>query len=318
MIMGAAFTLALCAGAAQAYPDKPVRVIVPTAAGGSTDLVARIFQLTLDRTKALPQPLAIVNNGAAGGTVGTRMIKDAEPDGYTIGVWHMGLLTAPAMGVVDYDHTAFEMVAQVGRIQIGLGVRDDSRFKTGKELIDAARAQPNTVTFATNIGLLPHFVPLMMSTEAGGSFRYVQSGGGAVRLKSLLGGHTEATLFSVPEFLLFKAQGVRPVLLFSEKRTPLIPDLPAITELGLKTIFEERILVLAPKGTPATHIRTLATALKAAMEDLDLVRRFDEQGIERVFVEGPALKATLDEASARVKAVAEEVRRQQAADKKSN
>lgn len=301
---------------ALAYPDKPIRVIVPTAAGGSTDLVARIFQLTLDRTKGLPQPFTIVNNGAAGGTVGTRMIKDADPDGHTIGIWHMGLITAPAMGVVDYDHNAYELIAQVGRIQIGLAVREDSRFKTAKDLVDAAKAQPNTITLAMNIGLLPHFVPLMFATEAGFTFRPVQAGGGAPRLKSLMGGHTEVSLFSVPEFINFKPQGVRPIVLFSATRTPLLPDLPAVTELGYKTTFEERILVLAPKGTPADRVKTVAAALKAAMDDPDLIKRFDEQGIERVFVEGPAFRATLDEASARVKAVAEEVKKQQAAEKK--
>jgi tripartite-type tricarboxylate transporter receptor subunit TctC len=301
---------------ALAFPEKPIRVIVPTGAGGSTDLVARIVQMTLDRTKGLPQPLTVVNNGAAGGVVGTRMIKDAEPDGYTIGIWHMGLITAPAMGVVDYDHNAYELVAQVGRIPIGLAVREDSRFKSVKDLVAAAKEQPNTVTVAMNIGLLPHFVPLMFANEAGVSFRFVQAGGGAPRLKSIMGGHTEVSLFSVPELINFKPQGIRPIVLFSNTRDPRLPDLPIVTDAGYKTTFEERILVLAPKGTPADLVRTIAAALKAAMDDPDLVKRFEEQGIERVFIEGPALKATLDEASTRVKAVAEEVKKQQAAEKK--
>jgi putative tricarboxylic transport membrane protein len=302
--------------AALAFTDKPIRVIVPTAAGGSTDLVARIVQMTLERTKGLRQPLTVVNNGAAGGVVGTRMIKDAEPDGYTIGVWHMGLITAPAMGVVDYDHHAYELVAQVGRIPIGLAVREDARFKSVKDLLATAKEQPNTVTVAMNIGLLPHFVPLMFANEAGVSFRFVQAGGGAPRLKSIMGGHTEVSLFSVPELINFKPQGIRPIVLFSNTRDPRLPDLPTVTDAGYKTTFEERILVLAPKGTPADRVKTIAAALKAALDDPDLAKRFEEQGIERVFIEGPALKATLDEASARVKAVAEEVKKQHATEKK--
>jgi tripartite-type tricarboxylate transporter receptor subunit TctC len=298
------------------YPEKPIRVIVPSAAGGSTDLVARILQLTLERIKGLPQPLAVVNNAAAGGVVGTRTIRDAEPDGYTIGVWHMGLLTAPAMGVVDYDHTAFESVAQVGRIQVGLGVREDSRFRSAKDLIEAAKAQPNTVTVATNIGLLPHFVPLMLANEAGVSFRFVQAGGGALRLKSLLGAHTEVTLFSLSELITFKASGVRPLVLFTDKRNPAAPDIPAVTEAGYRTAFDERILVLAPKGTPADRVKVLADAFRAAMDDPDLVKRFGEQGIERAFLTGPALRTALDEANAQVRAVAEEVKRQQQAEPK--
>ncbi|MBM3524814.1 MAG: hypothetical protein FJX57_17850, partial [Alphaproteobacteria bacterium] len=161
---------------AAAYPDKPIRVIIPVVAGGSTDLVARLFQATIDRIKALPQPMAIVNNGAAGGVVGTRMIKDAEPDGHTIGVWHMGLLTAPAMGVVEYDHTAYELIGQIGAVPIGLAVKTDSPIKSVTDLIAAAKARPGEVTAAMNVGLLPHFVPLMLAHETGVKFRFVQSG----------------------------------------------------------------------------------------------------------------------------------------------
>jgi putative tricarboxylic transport membrane protein len=313
VIAGLALLGAMAAVEARAdYPDKPVRVIVPTAAGGSTDLVARIMQMTLDRTKGLPQPLVVVNNGAAGGTVGTRMIKDADKDGYTIGIWHMGLLTAPAMGVVDYDHNAYELVGQIGRIQIGLGVPESSPYKTIQDLVAAAKAKPDTVTVATNIGLLPHFVPLMFAKDAGISFRFVQSGGGAVRLKSLLGGHTEMSLFSVPEFVNFKANGIRPLVVFSEERSPLLPDVPTAKELGWPTIFEERILVLAPKGTPPERLKVLAEAMKASLDDPDVVERYKAQGIDRVFIPGPELQKVLDDTNVGIKVVAEEVKRAQA------
>ncbi len=90
-------------------------MIIPIAAGGQTDVVARLLQLTIDKKKLLPQPIVVVNNAAAGGTTGTRQVKDSEADGYTVGMFHMGLLTAPAMGVVDYDHSAFELIGQIGR-----------------------------------------------------------------------------------------------------------------------------------------------------------------------------------------------------------
>ena len=118
----AAATLPMAARGARAsgFPEKPIRTIIPIAPGGQTDVLARLLQQTIDKNKLLPQPLVIVNNAAAGGTAGTRTVRDAEADGYTIGMFHMGLLTAPAMGVVDYDHTAFEMIGQVGRTPIGL------------------------------------------------------------------------------------------------------------------------------------------------------------------------------------------------------
>jgi tripartite-type tricarboxylate transporter receptor subunit TctC len=290
----AAAPFAVGPASAAGYPEKPVRLIVPIAAGGQTDVVARLLQQTIDRRKLLPQPLVVVNNAAAGGTTGTRQVKDAEADGYTIGMFHMGLLTAPAMGVVDYDHGAFELIGQVGRTEVGMGALADGRFKTIQQAIAGAKEKPETVTVAMNIGLLPHFVPLMFEQDAGIRFRYVQAGGGAVRLRSLLGKHTEVSLFAGPEFVLFKPQGIKPLVMFSEARLPELPDVPTAKELGISTVFEERVIAFAPKGTPRDSIVVIANALRAAMDDPDLVERYKGLGIDRVFIGGDALKGVLD------------------------
>jgi tripartite-type tricarboxylate transporter receptor subunit TctC len=297
---------------AAGYPEKPVRLIVPIAAGGQTDVVARLLQQTIDRKKLLPQPLVVVNNAAAGGTTGTRQVKDADADGYTVGVFHMGLLTAPAMGVVDYDHAAFEMIGQVGRTEVGMGGLADGRFKTIQEAIAAAREKPDTVTVAMNIGLLPHFVPLMFEQDAGIRFRYVQAGGGAVRLKSVLGRHTELSLFSGPEFVLFKSQGIRPLVMFSEARAPELPDVPTAKEIGVGTAFEERIIAFAPKGTPPDRLAVIATALRAALDDPELTERYKGLGIDRVFIDGSALRQTLDTLKPSITRVGEAVRKARA------
>lgn len=291
-----------------AYPEKPIRIIVPVAAGGSTDLVARLFQMTIDRLKLLPQPLVIVNNSAAGGTVGTRMIKDAEPDGYTLGIWHMGLLTAAAMGVTDYDHTAFDLVGQVGSIEIGLAVKSDSKIQSLKDLVAEAKSRPGQVSAATNIGLLPHFVPLMFAREAGVEFRWVQAGGGSVRLRSVLGNHTEFSLFSVPEFVTFGPQGIRPLVVFSEARYPRVADVPTARELGYNFTFSEAILWLAPKGTPQARIDVIAKAIEAAMRDDEFKKRYEEQGIEPAYIPGTRIRSVLDQRMVGIKAVAAQVK----------
>lgn len=308
-VLGLAVAAAVGAPApVAAFPDKAIRIIVPVAAGGSTDLVARIFQMTIDRLKLLPQPLVIVNNAAAGGTVGTRMIKDAEPDGHTLGIWHMGLLTAAAMGVTDYDHTAFDLVGQVGAIEIGLGVKSDSKVMSLKDLVAEAKARPGQVSAATNIGLLPHFVPLMFAREAGIDFRWVQAGGGAVRLRSVLGSHTEFSLFSVPEFVTFGPQGIRPLVVFSENRHPRVAGVPTASELGYKFAFSEAILWLAPKGTPQARIDVVAKAIETAMRDPEFKKRYEEQGIDPAYIPGARLKAVLDHRMTGIKAVAAQVK----------
>jgi len=314
-LIGGALTLAvsvvsLAAAPAFAYPEKPIRIVVPVAPGGSTDLVARLFQMTIDQKKLLSQPLVIVNNAAAGGTVGTRMIKEAEPDGYTMGIWHMGLLTAAAMGVTDYDHTAFDLVAQVGAIEVGLAVKSDSKIMSLKDLIAEAKARKGEVSAATNIGLLPHFVPLMLGREAGVEFRWVQAGGGAIRLRSVLGNHTEFSLFSVPEFVTYGPQGIRPLTVFADARHPRIPDVPTAKEAGYNFTFSEAILWLAPKGTPQARIDVMAKAIEGAMQDAEFKKRYDEQGVDPAYIPGARLKAVLDQRMVGIKAVAAQVKPQ--------
>jgi tripartite-type tricarboxylate transporter receptor subunit TctC len=294
------------------YPEKPVRMVIPIAPGGQTDVVARLLQLTIDKRMLLPQPIVVINNAAAGGTTGTRQVKDSEPDGYTIGVFHMGLLTAPAMGVVDYDHDAFELIGQIGRTQVGMGGLADGRFKTIQDVLAEAKAKPDTITVAMNIGLLPHFVPLMFQQDAGIRFRYVQSGGGAVRLKSVLGRHTELSLFSGPEFLLFQAQGIKPLVVFSDARTPELPDVPTAKELGIGTVFEERVIAFAPKGTPKDRLDVIAAALRAAMDDSEVVERYKGLGIDRVFIDGARLRGLLDGLKVPISKVGEAVRKAKA------
>lgn len=311
---GAAPFAASLASAAS-YPEKPVRLIVPIAAGGQTDVVTRLLQQAIDKKKLLPQPIVVVNNAAAGGTTGTRQVKDSEPDGYTIGVFHMGLLTAPAMGVVDYDHSAFELIGQVGRTEVGIGGLAGGRFKTIQEAIAAAKEKPETITVAMNIGLLPHFVPLMFEQDAGIRFRYVQAGGGAVRLKSILGKHTELSLFSGPEFLLYQSQGIKPLVMFSGARAPELPDIPTAKEIGVGTVFEERVIAFAPKGTPKDRVDVIATALRAAMDDPELVERYKGLGIDRVFIDGPALRHLLDSVKGPITRVGEAVRKARAEQK---
>jgi tripartite-type tricarboxylate transporter receptor subunit TctC len=231
-------------------------------------------------------------------------------------MFHMGLLTAPAVGVVDYDHTAFELIGQVGRTQVGLGCLEDSRFKSIQDVLTEARAKPETITVAMNIGLLPHFVPLMFQHDAGVRFRYVQAGGGAVRLKSILGKHTELSLFSGPEFLLYKSQGVRPLVMFSEARAPELPDVPTAREAGVPTVFEERIIVFAPKEAPRANLDLVARALRGAMEDPEVAARYKGLGIDGVFIEGPRLKAILDGLKGPITKVGDVVKQAQAEQRK--
>lgn len=215
--------LGIAAAAAPAlaeYPEKPIRVIVPTQAGGGMDSTARILQRHIEEQGGVK--LAVVNMPGAGGTIGTRAIMEAEPDGYTIGFWHEGLITSAAMGVIDYDHTAFEVLGSTGYADLGFGVGKDNPIDSFEKLLEAAEADPDSVTCATNVGLPVHFVPLMVADEADVDFRYVQVGGGAKRMPSVVAAHTDFAIFGALEFVQFEEAGLRPIVIFAEERSAVV------------------------------------------------------------------------------------------------
>ena len=276
-------------------------MIVPTGAGGAIDAIARIFQRAFEKQALTRDKLVVVNLNGAGGTIGTRRLKDSPPDGYTIGLWHDGIVTSAAMGVVDFDHGAFEVLGATGYADIGLAVKADGPYKSFADLLAKAKAAPNTVTCATNIGLPVHFIPMMVAEAAGAEFRYVQVGGGAQRLASILGGHTDFALFSVLEFLKFAPQGLKGVVTFTQERVPEVKDIPAIAEHGLKVFMQSPRIWLAPKGTPADRLATLRALMKKAMADRQVGAELERLGLAPVWVEAPEVIAKLDESRDQVK-----------------
>jgi len=294
--------------AAADYPEKPIRVIVPTATGGSIDMNARLFERVFETAGLLKQPLTIINVTGAAGGVGLRQVKDAAPDGYTIGVWHNGLVLANVMGVIDFDQDAFAIIAQTGSSGLGFGVRDDAPWRTLPELIAGAKAKPDTIRNAMNVGLPVHVAALMLGRETGARFRYVQTGGGSQRLASLLGGHTDFSGFSPQELIAFKAQGIRPLAVLTEARVPQLPDVPTAREGGIDLTWTEERFWIAPKGTPPDRLRFLAATLKQAIERPEVQAWFAEQAIEPSFAEGEAARAKLVAVADKLRPIAAELK----------
>lgn len=287
--------LAAGVAAADDYPTKPVRVIVPTNAGGSVDAVARIIQRYVDTSNVLGQKLAVVNMAGAGGTLGTREVRDAEPDGYTIGLWHEGLITSAVMGVADHDHTDFRVLGITGYSEIGLGTGVDNEIQTYDDLIAKAKANPDTVLVATNVGLAVHFVPLMFQEKAGIELHYVQVGGGAKRFPSVVGGHTDVAIFAVSEFIKWKDSGLKPLVIFSEERMPELPDAPTAREKGVDLVANGMRIWVAPKGTPDDIVAKLSDTLRQAVESDEGKAAFVDAGFRPVFIGPEETVAILDE-----------------------
>lgn len=291
-----------------AFPEKPVKVIVPVKPGGTIDTVARIFQKTIDENKLLPVPMAVVNKPGAAGAVGTRTVKDSEPDGYTIVIFHSGVVTAAASGVTDFDHNHFEIIAKTGEMPMGLGTAKDSSLNTVADLISGAKEAPGgAFKYATNIGLPVHFLPLMVADQAGIKFGPVQAGGGVNRLNSVVGGHTKFGVFSVLDFLKYDAAGLQPVVLFAPERHAKLPNVPTAKESGYDVSWVEMRMWLAPKGTPKDRVDILAKALGDAMKAPELLKTFGELGMDATFGDGDSVKADLDDRLKRVKHIVDTV-----------
>lgn len=280
--------------AAQNYPDRPLRIIVPTGAGGDIDSIARSFQREFEAMGLFPS-VVVLNQPGGGGTIGTRAIKEADADGYSIGLWQAGIVTSRAMGIVDYDHTSFEILGGTGAASTGIGIRDDSAFADMPSLVESLRANPQSVTFATNIGLPVHFIPMMFAEEAEIEFRFAQIGGGADRLASILGGHTDVSMFSTSEFLRFAESGIRPLMLFSAERDDKLPDVPTARELGFDFSTNDGRIWLAPLGVPQDRLDYLVDAIGQVLQDPEVRASFESLGLSPEFRPADLVREDLDD-----------------------
>lgn len=286
------------------YPEQPIQLIVPFAAGGGTDTFARIIKKAIEDNKLLPQPLVIVNIDGAGATIGSRRAKDADPDGYTLMVLHNAILTAKYSGTVDYGPEAFEPVAGTGEVGMVITVTDQSPYRDLRELMAAAKAEPNSITFGANMGALTHFAGLQLEKEApGAAFQYTQIGGGAKRFADLKGGHIDVTGFSIEEFARFRSEGLRGLAFFGVERHPAAPDVPTGREQGFDVISNNTFYWWFSEGTPQHCVDVMAEALRQAMQTDYVRRRMAEIYCEPVYFRGEELRERLREATRRIASI---------------
>ena len=284
--------LALVAGSAlaQAFPTKPVQLMVAYPAGGSTDIAARIVASIAE--KDLGQSIVVVNKGGAGGQVGWTEMSRAKPDGY-----YIGFINLPALNTVILDpdrKAAFKEDAFMPVINQVLDpgiiwVKGDSPYKNLKDLIDAARKNPQKISAATT-GILSddHLAILMMEEAAPGAmFRIVHFEGGAPVMTAVMGGHIDCAFDNVGSvFRRIRTGELRALAVMDTQRSPFIPDVPTMPELGYKTVISSSTRGIAvPKGTPPPVIKRLEQSLKKAMDDPEHLKKMEEAGLQlRVMV----------------------------------
>jgi tripartite-type tricarboxylate transporter receptor subunit TctC len=253
---------------AQDYPNRPIRVIVPTPAGGPVDVMARVLANALPAV--LGQNVFIENKPGAGNTTGSRQAAAADPDGYTLMVSAAsGLIMSPMIVKnAGYDASSFAPVALVAETPQVLVVNPQLPFKSVAELLAYARANPGKLNYSTGgIGTLPHLNAELFKSVSGTNILHVPYKGGGPSLTAVVAGEVQMTFDTVSTSLQLIQDGkLRALAIVGPKRAPELPDVPAMPEVGFPALTSGAwTALMAPHDTPPAIIARLNTATNAAL-----------------------------------------------------
>lgn len=272
-------TAALISGAAmaQAYPVKPIRLVVPLAPGGTTDLIARMVAERM--SPILGQPVVIENRGGAGGTIASNHVAKSEPDGYTLLMGTIGTAAiAPAMyASLPYDpEKDFEAVSLLTTGQFVLAVNPSVPAKTLGEFLSLAREKPGTLSYGSaGNGSTLHLGMELLKQNAGINIVHVPYRGSGPMVVALVGGEIQAGLPDIPSALPFIESGkLRPLAVTSADRSTILLDIPTLAESGFKDYSVTVWLgIYAPAGTPRAIVDKLNESIALAVQDENLKMR---------------------------------------------
>jgi len=269
--------------AAEEFPVKPIRLIVPFPAGGPNDIIARVIGQRMSELAG--QPVLIDNRGGQGGVLGTDAVAKAGPDGYTIAISSAGALAiSPSMEKVAYDTlvdlTPVTLVATVPEMLV---VATNVPAKTMAELIALVKAQPGKLNFASSgPGSLPHLAGELFKLTARIDIVHVPYRGAAPAVNDLLGQQVQMTFLDLPVLLpQIKAGSLRAIAVGSAERAPTAPEVPTTAEAGFPDLrIENWYGMVAPKGTPKEIVAALNAAALAALDDSDVQSQLKNLGLQ--------------------------------------
>jgi len=287
------------------FPEKgrPISLVVPFAPGGATDVSARMVAPAME--KELETPVQVVNRPGGGSQVGNSAVATARPDGYTLGYMAMPtILTSyldPERKAV-YTRKSFEPVARTALVPLVFAVKGNSPYKSMKDLIDAARANPEKIKFAVS-GILSvnHLPVLMVEKQAGVKFASVHFDGSAPGVAALLGGHVDAASALEPEIVgQVKAGDIRMIGMADSQRSKGFPEVRTMEEQGYKIYMYASHCVTAPAGTPKEVVQTLAQAFKKVMSNEELQKKLEGVGLFVRYLDSAQLAKFWEESEAEV------------------
>ncbi len=265
-----------------AYPDRPVKLIIPWPAGGDTDIILRIVANGVQ--KHLGQPVVPTNIGGASGTKGAAEARRSPPDGYTIYAVHDYIHTTYYTGVSDVNYWDFEPICLATSTQSILTASPKTPWKSFKEMVADAKKRPEQISVGVTLGSRTHFFPAMIAKEAGIKFKYVSYEGTAQRTTALLGGHIDLGESNLTQHDKVKAGQLKFLAISAEKRHPEVPDVPTLKELGVNVVYPTNRGLMAPKGTPDAVLAKLEDACAKATKDAAFAAQMEKQATEVHFL----------------------------------
>ena len=286
--IAAALAAVLAAGgaAAQDYPNRPIRLVVAFAAGGTTDFVAR--QLAERAKASLGQSIVVENKPGANGAIGAEYVAKSEPDGYTLFFSTAGALAInPSMrSDLPYDPIKdFTPIVPVARNTVLFAVNPTLGVATAQEMIARAKEKPGTITVAiTGVGAISHLAIEMLQIAAGIKLQYVPYRGAGQAVADFIGGQLNAMSAEVPVLMPQIKAGKATILAVSaQNRSDVLPEVPTFAELGYPDVVADNWSgVLAPPKTPAAIVARLNQAFNAVVRDPEVRRRFAENGVSTI------------------------------------
>ena len=285
----AAFILACAAASAawaqSSYPSRPIRLVVPFAAGGSTDIIARLVAQQL--TKEIGQPVVVENVGGAAGALGTMQVKNAQPDGYTLLVATVStMIVYPAAHPTpQYTLDDFIPITNMASMPNVLTASPKIPAKDLKEAIALIKANPDKYTFASSgVGSINHMLGESFQAYSGTKMRHIPYKGSGPAMQDVMGGNVDFLFDQFPSSKGHIDSGkLKPIGAMSPQKIPGYPGIMTMEEAGMKGFTDEAWYgVLAPKGTPAEVVAKLTDGLKKSLSNPELRKKIEDVGARPV------------------------------------
>jgi len=278
---------------AASYPAKPIQLVVPYAAGGGTDLLARAFADAAD--KHLAKAIGVVNKPGGSGAIGLTEVAKARPDGYKIGMGVVEMTTLPALGMGSFSVDDFVPIARLNADPAAITVRADAPWNTYEEFMAYAKANPGKVRIGNSgTGAIWHLAAAALAQKTGTQFNHVPFDGAAPAVASLLGAHIEAVSVSPAEVLAqVQAGKLKILVIMGAQRLEGFKQIPTLKEKGVDLSIGTWRGIVAPKKTPKAVISVLRKVTHEAAEDPAFKQAMARMNLNYAYEDGDAFGADM-------------------------